>query len=61
MTEARVLCIVFIFVACFFISLGRWLIRRARRRELRGFSRKALAWMLVLVGCLFMILGVLLW
>ena len=50
-----------VILACIFVALGRWQIRRARRRGDRGLLRRVWAWGVLALGFVLMILGVLLW
>ena len=61
MPEARVLAILFILISCGLLTIGRSLVRRQRRAKNPRFPSKAFAWTLLAAGCIFMILGVLLW
>jgi len=50
-----------ILLAGIFVALGRWQIRRARRRGERRLLRRLWAWSVLALGFVLMILGVLLW
>ena len=50
-----------IILACIFVALGRWQIRRARRTAERRLLRRAWGWGVLAAGFVLMILGVLLW
>jgi hypothetical protein len=48
-------------MACLLVGGGRTMVRRAKRATGRKWPRRTFGWALMIIGLVFMILGVLLW